>query len=237
LQGIGYRFDSLEELSQELTSCDEDCDLPLPCAEGVRDGEWLLVTFTAGDDISSVPARVCDRGGELRLTFEERDWERLVQFAESGGRSTLPPASHSAFPEALCAPPGTTALLVDVDTAVLSIVGTMLGACGVTTSTAQGAEEALDLIRRGRFDLVVVEPVLDGMSGLELCRRVRNEFAFAPVPILVLTSHSTAADAREALAAGANDFVGKPFRAHELRARALRLIQEASATPSSAHRL
>jgi CheY-like chemotaxis protein len=227
LQGIGYRFDSLQELSHSLTVCDEDCDLPLPCAEGVRDGEWLLVTFTAGEDVSSVPGRVCDRGGELRLVFEERDWDRLVRFAESGGRSTLPPSSRSAIPAALCAPPGTTALLVDADANVLSILGAMLGACGVTTSIAHGAEEALDLIRHQHFNLVVVEPALDGMSGLELCRRVRSGTDFIQVPILVLTSHSSDADVREAMAAGADDFVGKPFRAHELRARALRLIQEA----------
>ena len=79
MQGIVYRFESLERLSDALET--EDHDLKLPRTKGVRDGEWLLATFLAGEDSTSIAGRVSDRGSELRLTFEIRDWERLLDFA------------------------------------------------------------------------------------------------------------------------------------------------------------
>jgi len=225
LQGIVYKFESLDELATALESSGADQELSLPCRDGVRDGEWLLVTFCSGDDATCAAGRVADRGGELRLIFEERDWDRVVSFAYGSGTPSVPPMARPSVPELISAPPGATALLVDDDPSVLSIVRAMLGACGITTQIAHGAEEALDLLRRRNFDVVVVEPALDGMSGLELCRRVRGEDQLASTPILVLTSHASDRDVREALCAGADDFVAKPFRAHELRARVLGLLQ------------
>jgi CheY-like chemotaxis protein len=227
LQGIVYTFDNLDELGAALESSRDDQDLALPCRNGVCEGEWLLVTFAAGSEATTLPCRVSDRGGGLRLTFEPRDWERLQRFAEGTARPSIPPTCDAMTLGAVCAPAGASALVVDQDPTVLSIVRAMLEACGVATEIAHGAEEALDLLRRRSFDLVVVEPALDGMSGLELCRRLRSDANRSAVPILVLTSHTTDQDLRDALCSGADDFVGKPFRAHELRARALGLIQQA----------
>lgn len=236
LQGIVYTFEDLSELVAALESSGEDQDLALPCRSGVCDGEWLLVTFTAGSDATSLPCRVCDRGGGLRLSLEPRDWQRLQQFAHGTGRPSIPPPCDCATLSAISAPLGASALVVDQDPTVLSIVRAMLEACGVTTDTAHGAEEALDLLRRNPFDLVVVDPALDGMSGLELCRRLRDDVGLSNVPILVLASHTSDQDLRDALCSGADDFVGKPFRAHELRARALGLIQHARAAAPAAPR-
>jgi CheY-like chemotaxis protein len=236
LQGIVYTFDNLDELGAALESSREDQDLALPCRKGVCDGEWLLVTFSAGGDATTLPCRVCDRGNGLRLSFEPRDWQRLQLFAEGGTRPSIPPAEGASTLGAISAPNGASALVVDQDPTVLSIVRAMLEACGVTTDIAHGAEEALDLLRHQPFDLVVVEPALDGMSGLELCRRLRSDEGLSAVPILVLTSHTSDQDLRDALCSGADDFVGKPFRAHELRARALGLIQQARSAAPAAQR-
>jgi len=229
LQGIVYPFESLEALVSVLESSG-DQELALPCREGVHDGEWLLITFAVDDEATSVAARVRDSGGELRVTFEDRDWERLLSFARGDVRPSIPPPARPSVPELVSAPPGTTVLLLDADATVLSIVHAMLSACGLSTETARAAEDALELLRRRRFDLVVMEPVLDGMSGLELCRRVRDDARLSDVPILVLSSHSAESDVRDALGAGADDFVGKPFRAHELRARVLGLLHRARST-------
>jgi CheY-like chemotaxis protein len=237
LQGIVYTFDSLDELGSLLETSGEDQDLPLPCRSGVCDGEWLLVTFAAAHDATTLPCRVVDRGNGLRLSFEPRDWERLQRFASGEGRASIPPACDAMTLGAISAPLGASALIVDQDPTVLSIVRAMLEACGVSTDTAHGAEEALDLLRHRSFDLVVVEPALDGMSGLELCRRLRNDACLSSVPILVFTSHTTDRDLREALRSGADDFLGKPFRAHELRARALGLIQQGRASAPSLQRV
>jgi CheY-like chemotaxis protein len=232
LQGIVYTFDNLDDLAAALESSHDDQDLALPCRSGVCDGEWLLVTFAIDSDATTLPCRVSDRGSGLRLTFEPRDWARLHRFASGSSRPSIPPPCDAATLGAISAPAGASALIVDQDPTVLSIVRAMLEACGVTTETAHGAEEALDLLRREAFDLVVVEPALDGMSGLELCRRLRSDEGLSSLPILVLTSHTSDQDMRDALCSGADDFVGKPFRAHELRARALGLIQQArSALP------
>lgn len=230
LQGIVYQFDTLDDLTTALEASGDEQDLALPCQEGVREGEWLLVTMAIGDDATSVAGRVCDRGGELRVRFEWRDWEQLQRFARGDGPLSIPPPCRIAVPESISAPIGATALLVDTDASVLSIVRAMLGACGVATQTAYGAEEAFDMLRRRLFDLVVLEPALDGMNGLELCRRLRSDARLSTLPILVLTSHTSDSDVRQALRAGADDFVGKPFRAHELRARAIGLLQRARAT-------
>lgn len=226
MQGIVYTFDNLDALGAALESSRDDQELALPCRSGVCEGEWLLVTFAAGSEATTLPCRVSDRGGGLRLTFEPRDWERLQRFAEGSARPSIPPTCDAMTLGAVSAPLGASALVVDQDPTVLSIVRAMLEACGVATELAHGAEEALDLLRRRSFDLVVVEPALDGMSGLELCRRLRSDAKRSAVPILVLTSHTTDQDLRDALCSGADDFVGKPFRAHELRARALGLIQQ-----------
>lgn len=234
LQGIVYTFENLAELGALLESSGEDQDLALPCRSGVSDGEWLLATFSVDGEATSLPGRIRDRGRGLRLTFEERDWTSLLEFASGEGRPSIPPACDAAPLGAVSAPPGAHALLVDADSNVLSIVRAMLEACGVATDTAHGAEEALELLRRRHYDLVVVEPALEGMSGLEMCQRLRSDARLAATPVLVLASHTTDEELREVKRCGADDFVDKPFRAHELRARALRLIQQARACAPSA---
>lgn len=236
LQGIVYTFENLTELVALLEASGEDQDLALPCRRGVCEGEWLLATFSAGEESTSVPGRICDRGLGLRLAFEARDWERLCEFASGDARPSIPPPCDAAPLGAITAPPGASALLVDADAGVSSIVRAMLEACGVATDTVHGAEDALDLLRRRRFDLVVVEPALNGMSGLEMCERLRQDSDLRETPVLVLASHTCDGDLRELKRCGANDFVGKPFRAHELRARALGLIQQARAGAPSVRR-
>jgi len=227
LQGIAYQYGSLDEFAGALDSSGDDQDLALPCNDGVRDGEWLLVTVAIGEDATSVAGRVCDRGSELRLTFEERDWDRLQRFARGESSPSIPPPSLAQVPEAVWAPEGSTALVIDADVTVLGLVQAVLDACGVETDIAHGAEEALDRLRSESFDLIVVEPALDGMSGLELCRRVRADPRLSQTPLLVVSSHASPRDLKEALASGADDFVSKPFRALELRARAVGLIRRA----------
>jgi CheY-like chemotaxis protein len=222
LQNIVFRFSGLEALQASLEACVEEQELPLPSDREAREGEWLLAEFVAADASTIVPACVQDRGAGLCVCFKERDWKRLLGFAkrEAGCRDSIPP-EDCARADSL----GGTVLLVDTDASVQSIVRAMLASCGLKTDTVHSAEEALDRLQRRPYDLVVVEPALVGMSGLELCRQLRADKSLGEVPILVLASHSTDQDVREALCSGADDFVGKPFRAHELRTRAVLLIQ------------
>lgn len=222
MQGIVYKFESFAALSLALDS--EEPDVRLPVEEGLVDGQWLVATFTIGNDATSVAGRVADRGSELHLTFEERDWNQLCRFANGQCSPSIPPPCPEGA-EVVQAPPGTTVLVVDDDPALRSIVCTMLCTSNIKTLQVESAEEALDWLAQNRADLLVLDWGLPGMNGIELCQRLRTDPRQEGLPILFLTGHSSSTDLVEAFGAGADDFVSKPFRAPELRARVLGLLR------------
>jgi two-component system phosphate regulon response regulator PhoB len=222
VQGIVYKFESFAALSQVL-ECEES-DVLLPVEEGLVDGQWLVATFTIGNDATSVAGRVADRGAELHLTFEERDWNQLCRFAHGECSPSIPPPCSEGA-EVVSAPPGSTVLVVDDDPALRSIVCTMLRASQINAFEVESAEEALDWLSKNKIDLLVLDWGLPGMNGIELCQCLREKRDQRALPILFLTGHSSSADLVQAFEAGADDFVCKPFRAPELRARVLGLLR------------
>jgi two-component system phosphate regulon response regulator PhoB len=224
VQGIVYKFESFAALSQALATEESDVLLPAPTTETLVDGQWLVATFTIGNDATSVAGRVADRGSELHLTFEERDWNQLCRFANGECSPSIPPPCGEGA-EVVEAPPGTTVLVVDDDPTLRAIVCTMLRASHIKTLQVESAEEALDWLGKNFADLVVLDWGLPGMNGVELCARLRKDEAHRTLPILFLTGHSSSRDLVEAFEAGADDFVSKPFRAPELRARVLWLLR------------
>jgi two-component system phosphate regulon response regulator PhoB len=84
--------------------------------------------------------------------------------------------------------------------------------------TADG-EEALLLAEEEMPDLVILDWMIEGISGLEVCRRLRRKAATANVPIIMLTAHGEEADRIRGLETGADDYVTKPFSPSELIAR------------------
>ena len=84
---------------------------------------------------------------------------------------------------------------------------------------AKGGLEALDLFLKSPCDIVITDWELPDISGPELCRRLRGEFADAYTYLVLLTSNSDKKNLAEGLAAGADDYLTKPFDADELRAR------------------
>jgi DNA-binding NarL/FixJ family response regulator len=83
-----------------------------------------------------------------------------------------------------------------------------------TVAEAENGLRALELLRNGNFDLAVVDLSMPGMSGLELLRRIRQEFA--RLPVLILSTHSEEQYAMRAFRAGAKGYVTKDLAAHEL---------------------
>jgi CheY-like chemotaxis protein len=224
VQGILLPFESLEDLAATLNT--DTPDLPLPCTEGVRDGEWLLATFVVQNDAISVAGRVIARDPELRLSFEERDWFRLCRFARGGGPSSMPPPARSLSPEPVTAPPGKRVLVVDEDATLRGIMCTMLKSAGITVTGVGSVEEATHFLAESHADLVVLDFNLPTAAGLELCQTLKSDSRFRKIPILFLTAHCTCQESREALARGADDIMAKPFRAPELRARVLGLLHQ-----------
>jgi two-component system phosphate regulon response regulator PhoB len=153
----------------------------------------------------------------------------LHGFVEEGGPPSVRPAERANVPHPVCAAPGTRVLVVDDDSAQQTIVGAMLQASGICAVSVGSAEEALQTLKTVPVDLLVLDWSLPGMSGLELCHKLRQDPRFSVLPVLFLTAHSSSEDLVTAFEAGADDFVSKPFRAPELKARVLGLLRRTKA--------
>jgi two-component system KDP operon response regulator KdpE len=120
-------------------------------------------------------------------------------------------------------------LVVDDEPQIRRIMRTTLTAVGYEVDDAKTGEEALEKVREYRPDLVLLDINMPGMGGLAACRQIRSDSNAA---IIMLTVHNTEAAKVEALDAGADDFVTKPFSTPELLARmraALRRVPPAQA--------
>jgi two-component system KDP operon response regulator KdpE len=123
-------------------------------------------------------------------------------------------------------------LVIDDEPQIRRIMRTTLITAGYEVDDAKTAEEGLLKVREFRPDLVLLDINLPGMGGLAACRELRAD---PNVAIIMLTVHNTEAAKVEALDAGADDFVTKPFSTPELLARiraALRRIPVAPSAPS-----
>jgi two-component system OmpR family response regulator len=118
-------------------------------------------------------------------------------------------------------------LVVDDDNQVRRSVQRVLEHAGHTVRTAGNGQEGLDALQQERPDLVVLDIIMPEMDGLEVCRRIRADPFFARLPILFLTARSRPMDAAEALDAGGDDFLTKPFEVVELPARIRALLRRA----------
>ncbi|HZR25083.1 MAG TPA: response regulator transcription factor [Vicinamibacterales bacterium] len=107
-------------------------------------------------------------------------------------------------------------LVVDDDPQIRRVMRVTLTGQGYEVDDAKEGETALEKLRDGRFDLVLLDMNMPGMSGLEACREIRRQ---SEVAIIMLTVRDTETDKVEALDAGADDYVTKPYNPPELLAR------------------
>ncbi len=101
----------------------------------------------------------------------------------------------------------------------LVILAAVLEAHGHTFFGASNGVECISLANRTNPRLILLDIQMPEMDGIETCRRLRNIWALSQTPIAFLTARKSADDVREGLAAGGNDFIGKPFTAEKLLAR------------------
>lgn len=107
-------------------------------------------------------------------------------------------------------------LVVDDDIKTVELVKLYLERDGYRVLTAYNGVEALRLARESHPDLIVLDLMLPGIDGLDVCRTIRNE---SDVPIIMLTARTTDEDKLTGLGLGADDYVSKPFSPRELAAR------------------
>lgn len=117
---------------------------------------------------------------------------------------------------------GTRLLAVDDSATITRVVRGIFEPEGIEVITAATGEEALHLLETGEpVDLVLLDVLLEGMSGIEVCKRVKSNPRFQDVPVLMVTGRNAPEDKVVGFEVGAEDYLTKPFHPPELRARVL----------------
>ncbi|HZS45399.1 MAG TPA: response regulator transcription factor [Blastocatellia bacterium] len=116
-------------------------------------------------------------------------------------------------------------LVVDDEPQILRVMRSTLPGRGFDVITASGGSQALEEIRKGPPDLIILDLAMPEMTGLEVCRKVRE---FSSIPIIVLSAKETEGDKVIALESGADDYVTKPFGLDELVARMRAVLRRTS---------
>jgi DNA-binding response OmpR family regulator len=121
-----------------------------------------------------------------------------------------------------------TVLVVEDEPTVRETLAEALSEDGLRVTTAADGPQALERFRADRPDLVLLDVMLPGMSGIEVCRILRAE---SSVPILMLTARDSELDKVLGLELGADDYVTKPFSLRELQARIRALLRRTEVQP------
>jgi DNA-binding response OmpR family regulator len=109
---------------------------------------------------------------------------------------------------------------------VAGVVSQLIEGWGARVQTVGSVEDALDVLRHQSIDVIVLDSMLPGLDCSDLCQELSRTANDNRPCVLLLGQDPTCADAHAALAAGADDFVQKPFRAQELRARLFGLLEQ-----------
>src|SRR5215469_6940251 len=126
-------------------------------------------------------------------------------------------------------------LVVEDDLTVAEVVVDYLRHAGLDPRAAVDGQSALEIAATWRPDLVVLDLMLPGASGLEVCRRLREEQdGRAPLPVIMLTALGEESDRVRGLESGADDYVTKPFSPRELTLRVQAVLRRARADVTTA---
>lgn len=113
-------------------------------------------------------------------------------------------------------------LVVDDESQMVSIVSFALETQGFETVTARSAELAWQIVTTSTVDLLVLDVMLPGASGVQLCERIRANY---DIPVILLTARTEEEDRLKGLLAGADDYITKPFSPRELALRAAAVLR------------
>ena len=122
-------------------------------------------------------------------------------------------------------------MVVDDEPGALALIEILLKRKGFTVVTARGAQHALTLLTHEKPDLFILDVMMPGISGLELCQQLRNRADTAHIPVLMLSAWSDIEAVQRGLSAGANDYLTKTTRPNQIIGKVQALLGQPSSTP------
>jgi two-component system phosphate regulon response regulator PhoB len=121
-----------------------------------------------------------------------------------------------------------TILIVEDEAPLVELLKYNAEALGFDVDVAMRGDEAETRLRERTFDLILLDWMLPGLSGIELCRRIRSRAETSSTPIIMLTARGEEGERVRGLTTGADDYVVKPFSIPELSARIKALLRRSS---------
>ncbi len=115
-------------------------------------------------------------------------------------------------------------LVVDDEPDIVRLVEISLKLCNYDVRTASSGKEALAMARAERPHLMLLDIMMPEMSGYEVCQEIRKDAALKDLPVVMLTAKGQKGDAEKGLAAGADDYIVKPFDPYELGEQVSRFL-------------
>jgi DNA-binding response OmpR family regulator len=120
--------------------------------------------------------------------------------------------------------PGHKILVVDDDPDISMMLKLMLEYKGYSVTNLEKAEDSLKALEDEDISMVIIDMLLSGISGTDICRQIRQNQKTAAFPILMISAHPNAKEI--CLEAGADDFISKPFDMHDILSRISTLVSE-----------
>jgi putative two-component system response regulator len=217
---IACRFSSDLFALLLVDSDGQGAKLPLERLRGAiaqSGNSWLTASIGIAsypDDIGGLTEGV-DANDIVAKAYE------ALQLAKSMGKNQL---HHHTTPEGESAPASGRILVVDDNDLNRKLIRGLLTPQHYEVTTADSGEAALKLAREINFDLVLLDIMMPGMNGYEVCRRLKGSDRTRMVPVILVTAHHDMDAKIRGIEAGADDFIAKPPNKTELLARTKSLI-------------